>query len=48
VVHVTLSATPFVAYALGLKIRSLRYAVEYRPLMQRLTAMKKALEEQYQ
>jgi hypothetical protein len=48
VAHFTAMVAPIAAYALGLQIRSKRYALEYRPLMQRLTAMKKALEEQWQ
>ena len=46
--HLTASAAPFAAYALGLKIRSKRYSLEYRPLVERLTSMKKALEGQWQ
>jgi hypothetical protein len=46
--HLTATGAPFAGYMLGLMIRSRRYAVEYRPLMERLTAMKRALEEQSQ
>jgi hypothetical protein len=36
---------PFAAFALGLKVRAKRYAMEYKPLVERLVAMKAALEE---
>lgn len=46
VAHFTCTAAPFAAYALGLKFRAKRYSLEYRPLTDRLIAMKKALREQ--
>lgn len=46
--HLAATLFPAAAYLLGFKIRSMRYGVEYRPLMVRLTAMKRALREQSQ
>jgi hypothetical protein len=39
---------PFAAFAFGLKVRAKRYAMEYRPLVERLAAMRAALEEDAQ
>lgn len=47
-VHLAATLGPFAGYAIGMKLRSKRYAAEYRPLVERLEAMKKALEEQSQ
>ena len=44
--HVAAALGPFAGYALGMMVRSKRYAAEFRPIIERLTAMKKALEEQ--
>jgi hypothetical protein len=44
--HLALTLGPLAGYAIGIKVRSVRYAAEYRPIVERLTAMKKALEEQ--
>jgi hypothetical protein len=46
--HAAATLGPFAGYALGMKIRSKRYAAEYRPIIERLTAMKMALEERPQ
>jgi hypothetical protein len=46
--HATATATPFACWVVGLTLRTKRYELEYRPLMERLTAMKKALAEQSQ
>jgi hypothetical protein len=46
--HLAATLGPLAGCALGLKIRSKRYAAEYRPIIERLTAMKTALEERPQ
>jgi hypothetical protein len=46
--HTTVTLFPFAAFAFGLKIRAKRYAMEYKPLVERLAAMKTALEEHAQ
>jgi ferric-dicitrate binding protein FerR (iron transport regulator) len=43
--HTAVTLVPFAAFAFGLKVRAKRYAMEYKPLMERLEAMKAALEE---
>ena len=43
--HTAATLFPFAAFALGLKVRAKRYAMEYKPLVARLVAMKAALEE---
>jgi hypothetical protein len=44
--HLALSAGIFAACALGLRLRPRRFAMDYRPLKERLMAMKNGLEEQ--
>ena len=46
--HTAVTLFPFAAFAFGLKVRAKRYAMEYKPLAERLTAMKAALEESAQ
>jgi hypothetical protein len=46
--HTAATLFPFAAFALGLKVRAKRYAMEYKPLVERLVAMKAALKEQGQ
>ena len=46
--HATATLGPFAGYAIGMKLRSKRYAAEYRPIVERLKAMKMALEERPQ
>jgi hypothetical protein len=46
--HLGGSGAPVIAFVLGLKTRAKRYAIEYRPIRERLMAMKQALEEQPQ
>jgi hypothetical protein len=46
--HLAVTLAPLAGYALGLKIRRMRYTAAYRPIIERLEAMKKALEEQPQ
>ena len=46
--HTAVTFFPFAAFAFGLKLRAKRYAMEYKPLVERLAAMKAALEEQAQ
>lgn len=43
--HTTATLLPFAAFAFGLKLRAKRYAIEYKPLVERLAAIKAALEE---
>ena len=43
--HTAATLFPFAAFALGLKVRAKRYSLEYKPLVERLVAMKAALEE---
>jgi hypothetical protein len=43
--HTAVTVLPFAAFAFGLKVRAKRYAMEYKPLVERLAAMKAALEE---
>jgi hypothetical protein len=43
--HTAITVVPFAAFAFGLKVRAKRYAMEYKPLVERLAAMKAALEE---
>jgi hypothetical protein len=43
--HVIGSALPFVAYELGRRVRIRRFEAECLPLVERLTALKRALEE---
>ena len=40
--HTAVTLFPFAAFAFGLKVRAKRYAMEYKPLMERLEAMKAA------
>jgi hypothetical protein len=47
-VHLDATLGMFAGYALGMKIRSKRYAVEFRPIIERLEAMKMALRERPQ
>ena len=42
--HAAVTLVPFAAFAFGLKVRATRYAMEYKPLMERLAAMKADLE----
>jgi hypothetical protein len=46
--HAAVTLLPFAAFAFGLKARAKRYAMEYKPLVERLAAMKAALEEHAQ
>jgi len=46
--HLGATLGPFAGCALGLQVRKKRYAAEYRPIIERLEAMKMALEEQSQ
>jgi hypothetical protein len=46
--HTAATLFPFAAFAFGLKVRAKRYAMEYRPLVERLAAMRAALEEDAQ
>jgi hypothetical protein len=46
--HIAVTLLPFVAFAFGLKVRAKRYTMEYKPLLERLAAMKAALEERAQ
>jgi hypothetical protein len=43
--HLTGCATPFAAYVIGLKIRGMRWRHECLPLIERLRAMERGLEE---
>jgi hypothetical protein len=43
--QIAVTLLPFAALAFGLKVRAKRYAMEYKPLVERLEAMKAALEE---
>ena len=43
--HLTACATPFAAYVLGLKIRGMRWIYECLPLVERLRAIERALQE---
>ena len=43
--HTSATLVLFAAFALGLKVRAKRYAMDYKPLVERLAAMKAALEE---
>ena len=43
--HTAFTLFPFAAFAFGLKLRAKRYAIEYKPLLERLAAIKAALEE---
>ena len=44
--HTAVTLFLFAAFACGLKVRAKRYAMDYKPLVERLAAMKAALEEQ--
>jgi len=44
-IHLLLTLSPFAGAWLGLKLRRVRYGAEYRPIIERLEAMKMALEE---
>jgi hypothetical protein len=46
--HTAVTLVPFAAFAFGLKVRAKRYAMEYKPLLERLAAMKAALAERAQ
>jgi hypothetical protein len=46
--HAAVTLLPFAVFAFGLKARAKRYAMEYKPLVERLAAMKAALEEHAQ
>jgi hypothetical protein len=46
--HTAMTLILVAVFALGLKVRAKRYAMEYKPLVQRLAAMKAALEERAQ
>jgi hypothetical protein len=46
--HAAMTLLLFALFAFGLKIRAKRYAMEYKPLVERLTAMKATLEEHAQ
>jgi len=43
--HAAATLLPFAAFAVALKVRAKRYAMEYKPLVERLAAIKAALEE---
>lgn len=43
--HTAITVVPFAAFTFGLKVRAKRYAMEYKPMVERLAAMKAALEE---
>lgn len=43
--HSAATLLPFVLFAFGLKLRAKRYAMDYKPLVKRLTAIQAALEE---
>jgi hypothetical protein len=43
--HTAVTLFPFAAFALGLKVRAKRYAMEYKPLVERLVMIRAALEE---
>jgi uncharacterized membrane protein len=43
--HTAVTLFSFAAFALGLRVRAKRYAMEYKPLVERLAAIKAALEE---
>lgn len=43
--HITATFLVFAGFAFGLKVRAERYAMEYKPLVERLSAMKATLEE---
>ena len=43
--HTAITLVPFAAFTFGLKVRAKRYAIDYKPLVERLEAMKAALEE---
>ncbi len=43
--HLAATLGPLAGCAVGLKLRAKRFAGEYRPIIERLTAMKEALEE---
>jgi hypothetical protein len=44
--HLGLTLGPILACYLGLKLRAKRYEIEYRPIRDRLLAMKQSLQEQ--
>ncbi len=46
--HTAVTLVPFAAFTFGLKIRAKRYAMEYKPLVERLTAIRAALEDHAQ
>ena len=46
--HTAVTLFPFAAFAFGLKVRAKRYALEYKPLVERLAAIKATLEEHAQ
>ena len=46
--HAAITLFLAAAFALGLKVRAKRYAIEYRPLLERLAALKAAIEERAQ
>ncbi|HEY7392527.1 MAG TPA: hypothetical protein VH640_28665 [Bryobacteraceae bacterium] len=46
--HAAATFFPFAAFAFGLKLRAKRYALEYKPLVEQMAAMKAALEEHAQ
>jgi hypothetical protein len=46
--HTAVTLFLVAAFAFGLKLRAKRYAMEYKPLLERLAAMKAALEERAQ
>lgn len=43
--HAAMTLLLFALFAFGLKLRARRYAMDYKPLVERLAAMKAALEE---
>jgi hypothetical protein len=45
--HAMFTLYPFAAFAFGLKVRAKRYAMEYKPLVERLDAIKAALSEEH-
>ena len=46
--HTVITVVPFAAFTFGLKVRAKRYAMEYKPMVERLAAMKAALEDRTQ
>jgi hypothetical protein len=46
--HTAFTLFPFAAFAFGLKVRAKRYSMEYKPLVERLAAIKAAIEEHAQ